>query len=121
MPTFVVEAAHGSEWEYIPPATGHIGGDPIELGGNRVSGDAHGADALRLGVRCELAGPCVSGGEPWARFLALAVVLDDSHAPSAGVSAPAATCAEPSASPSRPATRAAASTSAHSTSTAAGS
>ena len=89
VPTFVVEAAHGSEWEYIPPATGHIGGDPIELGGNRVSGDAHGADALRLGVRCELAGPCVSGGEPWARFLALAVVLDDSHAPSAGVSAPA--------------------------------
>ena len=29
------------------------------------------------------------GGEPWARFLALAVVLDDSRAPSAGVSAPA--------------------------------
>ena len=89
MPTFVVEAAHGSAWEYIPPATGHIGGDPIELGGTRVSGDAHGADALRLGVRCELAGPCVRGGEPWARFLALAVVLDDSRAPSAGVSAPA--------------------------------
>ena len=89
VPTFVVEAAHRGAWEYIPPATGHIGGDPIELAGTRVSGDAHGADALRLGVRCELAGPCVRGGEPWARFLALGVVLDDSRAPSVGVSAPA--------------------------------
>jgi hypothetical protein len=89
VPTFVVEAGHGGEWEYIPPARGYIGAAPIELAGNRAGGDAHGADALRIGVRCELAGPCVNGGQPWARFLALAVVLDDARAPSVSLRAPA--------------------------------
>ena len=81
MPTFVVEAGHGGEWEYIPPARGSIGAQPIDLAADRAGGDAHGADALRIGVRCELAGPCTTGGQPWARFLALAVELDDSRRP----------------------------------------
>ena len=88
VPTFVVEAGHGAEWEYIPPARGYIGAPPIDLARNLAGGDAHGADALRIGVRCELAGPCTTGGQPWARFLALAVELDDSRAPSIGLSAP---------------------------------
>ena len=88
VPTFVVEAGHGGEWEYIPPARGYIGAAPIELAGTRAGGDAHGADALRIGVRCELSGPCTNGGQPWARFLALGVVLTDSRAPAAGLTVP---------------------------------
>ena len=84
VPTFVVEAGHGGEWEYIPPARGYIGAAPIDLAGTRAGGDAHGADALRIGVRCELTGPCTNGGQPWARFLALGVVLTDARAPSVG-------------------------------------
>jgi len=88
VPTFVVEAGHRGTWEYIPPAVGHIGGGPLELAGDRAGGDAHGADALRIGVRCELQGPCVKGGEPWARFHALAVILTDQRPPAVGVTAP---------------------------------
>ncbi len=88
VPTFVVEAAHGSEWEYIPPARGYIGASPVDFAGTRRSGEANGADALRIGVRCELAGPCFEGGQPWARFYALAVELDDALAPAVGVTAP---------------------------------
>jgi hypothetical protein len=88
VPIFVVEAGHGGEWEYIPPARGSIGAQPIDLAADRAGGDAHGADALRIGVRCELAGPCTTGGQPWARFLALAVELDDSRAPSVRLTAP---------------------------------
>jgi hypothetical protein len=89
VPTLVVEAGHGSEWEYIPPARGYIGAAPIDLGADRAVGDAHGADALRIGVRCELAGPCTTGGQPWARFLALAAELTDDHPPAVGLTAPA--------------------------------
>ena len=85
VPTFVVEAGHGGEWEYIPPASGHIGAAPIELGGHpRGAATPTAPTRCAIGVRCELAGPCVSGGEPWARFLALGVVLDDSRAPRSG-------------------------------------
>ena len=48
----------------------------------------HGADALRIGTRCELRGPCVDGGQPAARFHALAVVLRDDRAPRAAIAAP---------------------------------
>jgi hypothetical protein len=89
VPTLVVEAGHGGEWEYVAPARGYIGEAAIDFGGNRAVSDAHGADALRIGVRCELAGPCVNGGQPWARFRALAVELTDSNAPVAGLSVPA--------------------------------
>ena len=75
VPTFVVEAGHGGSWEYIAPARGHTGGAPIDFGADRAVGDAHDADALRIGVRCELRGPCSKGGIPAARFHALAVVL----------------------------------------------
>ena len=88
VPTFVVEASHGGSWEYISPARGHIGPDPLELGADWAAGDAHGADAVQIGVRCELAGPCGDGGQPWARFHALAVTLTDERAPAVGVSAP---------------------------------
>jgi hypothetical protein len=54
-----------------------------------VAGAAHAADALRVGVRCDLAGPCAAGGQPWARFFSLAVELSDDHAPSVGLTAPA--------------------------------
>ena len=77
VPTLVVEAGHGGAWEYIPPARGYIGAAPIELGADRSGGDAHAADRLQIGVRCELSGPCVAGGQPWARFHALAVTLTD--------------------------------------------
>src|SRR3954452_8927470 len=89
VPMLVVEAAHAGEWEFIPPARGYIGGVPIELGAARAQGAAHAADALRLGVRCDLAGPCLAGGQPWARFFSLAVVLSDQHAPTAALSTPA--------------------------------
>ena len=75
VPTFVVEAGHGGSWEYIAPARGHTGGAPIDFGADRAVGDAREADALRIGVRCELRGPCFTGGIPAARFHALAVVL----------------------------------------------
>jgi hypothetical protein len=88
VPTFVIEASHGSEWEYVLPAMGYIGAAPIELAGTRASSDARGAKALRIGVRCELAGPCTTGGQPWARFYALAVVLDDARPPAVTVRAP---------------------------------
>jgi hypothetical protein len=89
VPTFVVEAGHGGSWETIPPARGYIGGTPIDFGADRAAGDAHDADALRIGVRCELRGPCSKGGQPTARFRALAVVLRDDHAPRASITAPA--------------------------------
>src|SRR4051812_38383549 len=89
VPMLVVEAAHAGEWEFIPPARGYIGGVPIELGAGRAQGAAHAADALRLGVRCDLAGPCLAGGQPWARFFSLAVELSDQHAPTAALSTPA--------------------------------
>ena len=89
VPTLVAEAGHAGEWESIPPARGYIGGVPIELGAARVAGAAHDADALRLGVRCDLAGPCAAGGQPWARFFSLAVELSDDDAPSAALTAPA--------------------------------
>src|SRR3954466_1496707 len=54
VPTFVVEAGHGGSWETVPPALGHIGGGPIDFGGDRTAADAHEADAMRIGVRCEL-------------------------------------------------------------------
>ncbi|HYI18343.1 MAG TPA: hypothetical protein VD836_06515 [Solirubrobacteraceae bacterium] len=88
VPTFVVEAGHDGGWEYIRPAAGHLGAGPVELAAERAYGDARGAQALRIGVRCELAGPCVEGGEPSARFHALAVILSDEHAPAVGVTAP---------------------------------
>ena len=89
VPTLVVQAGHAAEWEFIPPARGYIGGVPIELGAARVAGAAHAADALRVGVRCDLAGPCAAGGQPWARFFSLAVELSDDNAPSVGLTAPA--------------------------------
>jgi hypothetical protein len=89
VPTLVAEAGHAGEWESIPPARGYIGGVPIELGAARVAGAAHAADALRVGVRCDLAGPCAAGGQPWARFFSLAVELSDEHAPGVGLTAPA--------------------------------
>ena len=88
VPTLVVEAGHGGAWEYIPPARGYIGAGPIELGADRSGGDAHAADRLQIGVRCELSGPCIAGGQPWARFHALAVTLTDDHAPAVEVSPP---------------------------------
>jgi 5-hydroxyisourate hydrolase-like protein (transthyretin family) len=88
VPTFVVQAGHGGGWEYIDPARGYIGADPIDFGGDRAVADAHGADALRLGTRCDLRGPCVEGGQPAARFHALAVVLRDDRAPNAAIGAP---------------------------------
>jgi hypothetical protein len=88
VPTFVVEAGHGGSWETIPPARGSIGGSPIDFGADRTSADAHDADALRIGVRCELRGPCVKGGQPAARFRALAVILRDDRAPRATLTAP---------------------------------
>src|SRR3954454_7281009 len=89
VPTLVVAAGHAGEWEYIPPAQGYIGEGPIELGAAWAEGAAHAADALRVGVRCDLAGPCVAGGQPWARFFSLAVELTDEQAPTVGLSAPA--------------------------------
>src|SRR3954447_151382 len=89
VPTLVVEAGHAGEWESIPPARGYIGGVPIELGAARVAGAAHAADALRVGVRCDLAGPCTAGGQPWARFFSLALELGDDHATAAALDAPA--------------------------------
>jgi hypothetical protein len=88
VPTFVVEAAHGFSWEYVGPARGYIDPDPIDFGGDRVSADAHDADSLRIGTRCELRGPCVKGGQPAARFHALAVELRDVSAPRVSLSVP---------------------------------
>jgi hypothetical protein len=89
VPTLVVQAGHAGSWEYIPPARGYIGADPIDFGGDRAAGDAHDADALRIGVRCDLGGPCYEGGQPAARFHALAVELRDDQAPRATVGVPA--------------------------------
>jgi hypothetical protein len=88
VPTFVVAAGHGGSWESIPPALGHIGGAPIDFGADRAVADAHDAGALRIGVRCELSGPCVKGGLPAARFHALAAVLRDDRAPHLAITAP---------------------------------
>jgi hypothetical protein len=87
VPTFVVAAGHGRSWETIPPATGYIGGTPIDFGGDRVVSDAHAADALRIGARCDLRGPCWIGGQPAVRIHAVAVVLRDDSAPSAAITA----------------------------------
>ncbi|MEO8689191.1 MAG: hypothetical protein ABI611_13365 [Solirubrobacteraceae bacterium] len=88
VPTFVVEAGHRGSWESIPPARGYIGGTPIDFHASRAEGDAHDADALRIGVRCDLRGPCFKGGQPAARFQALVVVFRDDLAPRVAVSAP---------------------------------
>ena len=88
VPTFAVDAGHRGSWESIPPASGHIGGGPIDFGADRASGDAHDADALRIGVRCDLKGPCFKGGQPAARFHALAVVFRDDNAPRATLTVP---------------------------------
>ena len=88
MPTFVVQAGHAGGWEYIAPAYGHIGADPIDFGGDRAVAEAHDVDALRIGTRCDLSGPCYEGGRPAASFHALAIVLRDDRAPRAGIDAP---------------------------------
>ena len=88
VPTFVVQAGHAGGWEYIRPARGHIGADPIDFSGDRAVAEAHDADALRIGTRCDLSGPCYEGGQPAASFHALAIVLGDDRAPRAGISAP---------------------------------
>jgi hypothetical protein len=88
VPTFVVQAGHVDGWEYIGPARGYIGADPIDFGGDRAVADTHGADALRIGTRCDLRGPCFEGGQPAARFHALAVELRDDRAPRAAITAP---------------------------------
>jgi len=89
VPTFVVQAGHAGAWEYVSPARGHIGADPIDLGGDRVATDTHDADALRIGTRCDLSGPCSDGGQPAASVHALAVVLRDDRAPRTTITAPA--------------------------------
>jgi hypothetical protein len=88
VPTLVVAAGHAGSWEYIPPARGYIGASPIDFGEDRAAADAHDADALRIGVRCDLRGPCSEGGQPAARFHALAVVLRDDQAPQVTVTPP---------------------------------
>lgn len=88
VPTFVVQAGHAGGWEYVGPARGWIGAGPIDFGEDRAIADAHGADALRIGTRCDLRGPCVDGGQPAARFHALAVELHDDLAPRAAITAP---------------------------------
>jgi hypothetical protein len=88
VPTLVVAAGHIGSWEYISPARGYIGAPPIDFGADRAAGDAHDADALRIGVLCDLRGPCSEGGQPAARFHALAVVLRDDDAPQATITAP---------------------------------
>jgi hypothetical protein len=88
VPTFVVQAGHAGGWEYIGPARGWIGAGPIDFGQDRAVADAHDADALRIGTRCDLRGPCVDGGQPAARFHALAVVLHDDLAPRAAITVP---------------------------------
>jgi len=87
VPTLVVEAGHGGAWETIAPARGYIGGVPIDFGG-WSSADARGAGALRFGVRCDLQGPCVEGGEPEASFRSLAVRISDPHPPTVALQAP---------------------------------
>ena len=67
VPTFVVQAGHRGGWEYVGPARGHIGAEPIDFGGDRVVAGAHDADALRIGTRCDLRGPCFEGGQPAAQ------------------------------------------------------
>ena len=66
VPTFVVEAGHGGALGvHRARRAATSAPHPIELGGRPSPvGDAHDADALRIGVRCELAGPCVEGGQP---------------------------------------------------------
>src|SRR3954447_12817903 len=87
-PTFVVEAGHRGGWEYVGPARGWIGAAPIDFGGDDASGNAHGADALRIGTRCGQLGPCVKGGQPEARVRAITVVLADDRAPEVDLTLP---------------------------------
>ena len=88
MPAFVVQAGHAGAWESVGPARGNFGADPIHFGGNGVVAEAHGADALRIGTRCDGAGSCHKGWQPGAKFQALAVVLRDDRAPRTTISAP---------------------------------
>ena len=89
VPTFVVQAGHAGAWEFVAPARGHIGADPIHLGGDRVVAETHDADAVRIGTRCDLSGPCTYGGQPAASVHALAVVLRDDRAPRTTITVPA--------------------------------
>ena len=58
MPTFVVQAGHGDAWEYVGPARGNLGTDPIDFGSDRAGADTHDADALRHRARAATcAGP----------------------------------------------------------------
>ena len=80
---------HGGAWEYIPPgARIHRRALRSTSAADRAGRDAHDADALRIGVRCDLRGPCLSGGQPAARFHALAVVLRDDQAPRVAITVP---------------------------------
>jgi len=90
VPTFVVSAGHAGGWEYVGPARGSILPVPLDFGGDAVVTGTHAADALRIGTRCDLAGPCYKGGQPAARFHALVVVLDDDRAPQVSVAPDAA-------------------------------
>ena len=88
VPSFAVQAHYGEVWGYIPPSAGNLAAAPRELAGRRAVGDARGAKWLQIGVRCDLQGPCATGGAPWASFHALAVVLTDDRAPAVGLTAP---------------------------------
>ena len=61
VPTFVVQAGHAGAWESVGPARSHIGADPIDFGGTGVVAEAHDADALRIGMRCDLLRPVLQG------------------------------------------------------------
>ena len=88
VPMFVVQAGHAGAWASVGPARTNLDPTPIGFGGNRVATEAHDADALRIGTRCEFSGPCHTGGWPNASFHALAVVLRDDRAPRTTITAP---------------------------------
>jgi len=88
VPMFVVQAGHAGAWESVGPARVNFGPDPIDFGGNGVVAEAHGADALRIGVRCDRSGPCSKGWPLGAKFQALAVVLRDDRPPRTTLTAP---------------------------------
>ena len=80
-PQVVFEAQHGGAWTNTAPSFGNQTSSPIDGGGTFHTTDENGASAVRFGVRCDLAGPCSTGGMPYLMVRSTGVWLDDSLLP----------------------------------------
>jgi hypothetical protein len=80
IPSFMVQALDpGGVTSDIAPTQGYIGTSYVDIGNTWTHANAGGAAAVRVGIRCDLAGPC--SDDVFARIYSTGVWLEDTDAP----------------------------------------